>query len=325
MRSAFVAAAAGCVVAAACAGVSTTRMQPGDVASFEIPGRGLTAGSDGLVAINGTRLFVHREGSGEPAIVIHGGPLLDHGYLRPHLAPLGDELELIFYDQRLSGRSAGVLDSASVRLDTFVEDIETLRAAAGAERVHLIAHSWGGLLAMKYAAAYPERLRTMVLISPMAPSSALWQQEQAAQAARLTPADTAGAGALRTSPGFAAREPAAVEAVLRHSFRSEFHDPARAADLRFHIEPDYAQRTRQFGYMLPDLMSYDLVSDLAEVDVPTLIIYGADEVGAPVGGDALAKALPEARLVVLDDVGHFAFIEKPVDVLRAIRAHVRRD
>ena len=106
---------------------------------------------------------MHREGSGEPAIVIHGGPLLDHGYLQPYLAPLGDELELIFYDQRLSGRSDGVVDSASVRLDTFVDDIEALREALGLERVHLIAHSWGGLLAMKYATAHPDRGKVVLL------------------------------------------------------------------------------------------------------------------------------------------------------------------
>jgi len=310
---------------AGCAGASTPRTESGNVAAAGSPGGGLMAGNDGLVAINGTRLFVHREGRGEPAIVVHGGPVLDHGYLRPHLAPLGDQLELIFYDQRLSGRSAGAVDSASVRLHTFVEDIEALRAAAEAERVHLIAHSWGGLLALKYAAAHPERLRSMVLISPMPPSSTQWQEEQAAQAALLTPTDTAGGGALRTTSAFVAREPAAVEAVLRHSFRSQFHDPALAAVLRFHVEPDYDRRSRQFGYMLPDLLTYDVRAALARVAVPTLIIYGADEVGALIGGGALASALPDARLVVLDDAGHFPFIERPDDVLREIRLHVRRD
>jgi proline iminopeptidase len=78
--------------------------------------------TDTLLEVNGTRLFVHLEGAGAPAAVIHGGPLLDHGYIASHLAPLGSELELIFYDQRLSGRSAGGVDSASIRLDTFVAD-----------------------------------------------------------------------------------------------------------------------------------------------------------------------------------------------------------
>ncbi len=115
---------------------------------------------DGLISVNGTKLFVHREGSGEPAIVIHGGPVLDQSYLRPYLTQLGEKLDLVFYDQRLSGRSDGVVDSTSVRLNTFVDDIEALRVTLGLERIHLIAHSWGGLLAMKYAAAHSDRLHS---------------------------------------------------------------------------------------------------------------------------------------------------------------------
>jgi len=211
---------------------------------------------DELLPINGTRLFVHREGSGDPAIVIHGGPVLDHGYLQPYLAPLGDELELVFYDQRLSGCSDGVVDSASVRLDTFVDDIEALRVALGLERVHLIAHSWGALLAMKYAIAHPANLSSVVLLNPMPPTAALWREEQRALAASLSPPDTAGGGALRATKAFAAGEPAAIEAVLRDSFRSQFRDRSLADELTFHIEEDYLARSRQFGLMIGDLTSF---------------------------------------------------------------------
>ena len=151
----------------------------------------------GLTPINGTRLFVHREGVGEPAIVIHGGPVLDHGYLQPYLAPLGDELEIVFYDQRLSGRSDGVVDNASVRLDTFVDDIEALRQALGLERVHLIAHSWGGLLAMKYATAHSSQLRSLVLLNPMPSTAALWREKQRELAASLV---LPGHGGCRSAP-----------------------------------------------------------------------------------------------------------------------------
>ncbi len=281
-------------------------------------GSGLASTSDTLLPIGGTRLFVHRAGHGEPAIVIHGGPVLDHGYLVPWLAPLEDRLELVYYDQRLSGRSEGRVDSASVRLATFVQDIEGLRAALGLERVHLIAHSWGGLLAMEYALAHPDRVRSMVLLDPLPPSSALWRREQAAEAAALTPEDTAGAGALRASPAFAAREPAAVEAVLRHSFRASLHDPALADRLHFRIEPDYAERSRQFGFMLPDLVAFDVVDSLRAVLIPTLVVYGGDEPGAGIGGRALAGALADGRVVVIPGAGHFPFMERPAAFRAAV-------
>ena len=60
----------------------------------------------GLLSLNGTKLYVKTMGSGEPIIVIHGGPVLEHGYLLPHLEPLSRDYRLIFFDQRLSGRSS---------------------------------------------------------------------------------------------------------------------------------------------------------------------------------------------------------------------------
>ncbi len=275
--------------------------------------------ADTLLPVNGTHLWVHREGRGEPALVVHGGPVLDQTYLRDHLTPLDSSLELVYFDQRLSGRSDGVVDSASVRLDTLVADIEALRQALGLERVHVIAHSWGGLLALEYAERYPDRVRSLILVSPMPPTTALWQQEQQALAASLEPADTAGLGALQRDPAYQAQEPAAVEAALKLSFRSQFHDPSQVDALRFHIEPDYAERSRQFGYMLPDLLDYDVTGDLERVRVPVLLLFGADEPGARIGGKVLAEGLPQARLVTIPDAGHFSFVEQRDAFFQAVR------
>ena len=281
------------------------------------------ASVDTLLSVNGTELFVHREGAGEPVMVVHGGPVLDHGYLTGPLRPLTDAFELVWFDQRLSGRSAGTVDSASVRLDTLVADIEAIRAELGLGRVHLMGHSWGGLLAMKYATAYVDHLRSLVLLSPMPPSAALWQEEQQALAAAREPADTAGMGALRSSDAVARGDPAAIQALLRLSFRGQFHDPALADSLAFHIPDDYGARSRQFGYLMGDLAGYDLRGELSTVDVPTLLVYGREEVGARIGRDALVQGIPGAKAVAIADAGHFPFMERPTEFVRVVRAFLR--
>jgi proline iminopeptidase len=277
------------------------------------------APSDTVLAVNGTRLFVHREGSGEAVVVVHGGPVLDHGYLVEPLRPLADDHALVWFDQRLSGRSAGTVDSASVRLESFAEDIEAIRQALGLGRIHLLAHSWGGLLALKYATLHGDRLRSMVLVSPNPPTTALWQAEQRAEAEALEPADTAGMGAIRASEAFRAGDPEAIEALLRLSFRGQLEDPALAERLRFHIEPDYGERSRQFGFLMGDLMAYDLTEPLSRVRVPTLIVYGAGEVGSGIGGPALRDAIPGARLETIPDAVHFSFLERPDAFLALVR------
>lgn len=281
------------------------------------------AASDTLLAINGTELFVHREGQGEPVLVIHGGPLLDHGYMAGPLRPLSDAFELVFHDQRLSGRSAGTVDSASVRLATFVADVEALREMLGPEPVHVLGHSWGGLIAMKYAIAHPDAVRSLVLVSPMPPTAKLWQEAERALSASLQPHDTAGMGELRASPGIAAGEPGAIEELLRLSFRSQMHDPADAESLEFEIANDYGSRSRQFGLVLGDLAGYDLLADLRSLDVPVLLVYGASERGVEPGIRALRDALADATIVRLSAAGHFAFIERPDEFNRIVRSFLR--
>lgn len=289
----------------------------------EAPADTLLPVTDTLLPVNGTRLFVRRVGTGEPLLVVHGGPVLDHGYLVQPLRPLADRFQLVFYDQRLSGRSDGSVDSASVTLASFVRDIEALRETLGLQRIHLLGHSWGGLLAMKYALAHPARVRSLVLVSPMSPSAALWQEEAAALSNAIEPADTAGIGALRAAPGIAAHDPAAVERLLQLSFRSQLHDRRRADELRFHIPDDYSERSRQFGYLMPELSSYDLVDELEDLRVPTLLVYGAAEAGAPIGAAALRGGVPDIAVEVIDDAGHFAFLERPEAFQGALRTFLR--
>ena len=278
---------------------------------------------DTLLPVNGTRLFVHAEGRGEPIVIVHGGPLLDHGYLVEPLRPLADRYRLVFYDQRSSGRSEGGADRVSIRLDTLVADLEAIRRAMELDRVHVLGHSWGGLLALEYALAHPDRLRSLVLVSPMPPSAAQWREEESALRAALTPRDTTGMGVLRASSAFRAGEPAAIERMLQLSFRSQLHDPSLADSLRFHLADDYRERSRRFSHIMVDLASYDLREALTKLPVPTLLIYGAEEVGATSGAAAYARALPEATIERIRRAKHFPFLERPAEFRRIVEGFLR--
>lgn len=279
-----------------------------------------------LVAVNGTELFVLRlnEGGGEPILIVHGGPVLEHGYLEPWLAPLADGHELVFYDQRLSGRSAGEVDPESVRVATFVDDIEALRVTLGLGRIHLLGHSWGGHLAMQYAIRHGESLRSLLLLDSMAASSALWQQEQAVLAERISEQDRAEMERLRGSEAVAAGDPEAIARLLLASFRAQFHDRAKLDSLRLYVPDDYLSRSRQFGTMMVDLTDFDLHERLAEISAPTLVLYGAGEPGLEHGGRAILEHIPGAQLVVIEDAGHFPFLEQPETTLAAIREFLSR-
>src|SRR5207248_7381684 len=112
----------------------------------------------------GVQLFVHEEGAGPPVIVVHGGPGLDSNYLAPDLQPLSQAHRVIYYDQRGSGRSTL---SNRVTADMLVSDLDALRQRLRLSKIALLGHSWGSGLAALYAAAHPESVSRLVLVSSM--------------------------------------------------------------------------------------------------------------------------------------------------------------
>lgn len=264
-----------------------------------------------LIDVNHTRLYVKTAGSGEPVIVIHGGPVLDHSYMLPHLKPLAEEYRLIFYDQRLSGRSSAEVDSSEVQLRTFIEDIESLRQKLNLQKVHLLAHSWGGLLAMNYAILYPSHIEKMILISPMAPSTELWQQEEARLAESQTSEDRLQREEIMKSAIFKTNPSRAIEQLLELSFRKQFYDPKKAPLLDIYVPEDYMKRSRLFGNLMSDLNSYDLSDELKKIKISTLIMYGTEEPASEISGPVLNRLIPNSRYVLVEHSGHFPFIEQP--------------
>lgn len=271
------------------------------------------AQADGrLIPVNGTELFVKAIGNGEPIVVIHGGPVLDHSYLYAHIKSLANNYRLIFYDQRLSGRSSADVDSSDVRLNTFVEDIEALRNILNLGEVHVLGHSWGGLLAMKYAIAYPSHTKSLMLISSMAPTSELWHKEEAVIAKKSTTEDSLARQKIMQSDLFRENPPEAIKRLLQLSFRKQFYHTDNADSLNLYVPDDYMSRSRLFGNLMPDITDYDLTEELGQMNVPTLILYGSSEPAADLSGPVLNKHITDSEYVIIEESGHFPFIEQPV-------------
>src|SRR5919201_4473769 len=99
---------------------------------------------------DGYRMFVEEVGSGFPLIVLHGGPGLDHSTFRPWLDPLGDELRLLYVDERGQGRSERV-DPATLSLEVFARDVDLLAEALELEAFALLGHSFGAIITTYHA------------------------------------------------------------------------------------------------------------------------------------------------------------------------------
>ncbi len=117
-------------------------------------------------------LFVRSVGGydGGPALILlHGGPGVSHEYMLPLEALANDELRVVSYDQRAVGRSTGAVTADPMR--DYIEDLEAVRHAIRAKRVHLLGSSAGGFPAMGYASAYPEHVASVIFVDSVPPTA----------------------------------------------------------------------------------------------------------------------------------------------------------
>lgn len=120
-----------------------------------------------MVPVEGGRVYVRINGDIEaadkaPAIFIHGGPGGTHTAFAAMLG-LASDRPIILYDQLGSGKSERPDNPANWRVERFVEELEAVRKAVGAEKLHLVGQSWGSALALEYSALYPDRVASAVL------------------------------------------------------------------------------------------------------------------------------------------------------------------
>jgi proline iminopeptidase len=274
---------------------------------------GFATGADGV------RLFYRIEGSGpDTVVVLHGGPALGLAYLAPDLEPLGREHTLLFYDQRGVGRSWSERD-VDLSVDRHVEDLEALRSHFGIGRLRLVGHSWGAMLAARYAAAYPDRVERMLFIDPMVPAKTPYEAEAGAGARRLMQERLDSVRlAVLDSLVRAAPETPDPRGHCRTLFELlvplYFTDAAAAQRSRgdFCTGSDEAIRARsRVNAAIMGSVGDDVRPLLSRVRSPVLIVHGGSGAIPTEAMHAWADALPDARLMVIPDAGHYLHVDRP--------------
>jgi len=275
---------------------------------------------EGFVLSGGDSIYYKVEGEGSPLLIIHGGPVLDHQYLEEHLSVLSKDHQLIYYDQSACGKSSIDIAPNQMTFDFMLKDIEAIRLHLGLDKLSVLGHSWGGLVAMKYAIAYEERLDRLILSNSMAPKATWWDQENRMIFKRFKPNDIdkrdrlASSGLMRTT-----QAAPYIEEYMLFSYKPLFYDTTKLERLSLHITDDYPLRSNVFMHLSQEIADYDLLAHLRDVDVPTLIIYGDQEPATSFYLNEFAKTLPNTQRLIVTESGHFPFIEQPDVYFQTIR------
>jgi len=255
-----------------------------------------------------------------PLIIIHGGPGLSSGYLEP-LEELETNRAVIFYDQRGSGRSKGEISENSLSIQAQLTDIESIRKFLSAERISILGHSWGGFLAMHYAISYPDRIEKLILSNSM-PASSDDSLLFFAEYQKKTKPYKDAIDAIVKSKAFEEKEPKAVEAYYKTVFQAYCYRPEMAEKLSLEMSHDaciHGAKTfdiiRQSVLMKP----YNLFPSLEALDCETLIIHGSDDLIPYRTAQKIHQIIKGSSLCLLNECGHFPFIEKKEEYFEVIK------
>ncbi|MEU1476429.1 alpha/beta fold hydrolase [Streptomyces sp. NPDC005760] len=268
---------------------------------------------------DGIRLWASRSGAGEgdPLVLCHGGPGL-WDMFEDMAALLDDRATVIRWDQRGGGRSQRCAGPWTA--DRFVNDLDAVRRHFGLDRMALLGHSWGAQLALGYTLARPERVSALVYVSGTGidPVS-LWHDSYLESLTARLGEDPERLARWRELPR---RDPERAILQWTADFADREHaleHARRLADPWFEINHEgnkalNAETRRTWG-------TPDLRTACASLDVPVLIIDGAEDIRPRWAVDSLEEALPRVRRVVLPRAGHLPWVEDPegfVDALGAV-------
>jgi proline iminopeptidase len=318
----------GVLALVACAGARK------DSSPAPVPGGGLATGEHHVV-VDGVRFWYRVAGTGPagapPVVYLHGGP----GYNSHSFAVLaGPGLErvarMVYFDQRGSGRTERPW-TGEYSIPRLVDDIEGLRQALGAPSIVLMGHSFGGLLALEYAAKHPDRVARLVLVSAASDLPAACGA-RVEYLARHYPAELARKRADTTGRGGRAADPCDLAFnTLSGETHQRVNDAVMFPDLRLDAVNDSVdaagglRNTGELGGTLfgSGLTSYRFTGH-SRVRAPALVIAGGQDFAIGLEPQrALARALSKARIVEYPAAGHFLYLDAPERFVRDVDAFLR--
>jgi proline-specific peptidase len=280
-----------------------------------------------LVDIGDTRLFVVEVGpaGGDPVVILHGGPGIDHHEFGHYLDPLADRgHRLVFVDQRANGRSDRP-DPATWTLPQMAADVVALARALGLERYAVLGHSYGAFVTLQNAVDYPGAAARSIVSGGLPSTRYMAAVEH--NLATFEPVE------LREQVAASWAKEADVDS--QEAFAELMHDqwPFHFADP---LDPriDEAERAMAGTVYSPECLrvfaangygAIEVEDRLGTITQPVLLLAGRhDRTCSLEAHQAMAAAIPDAELVVFEESGHMTFIEENAKYLAAVDAFLRR-
>lgn len=269
------------------------------------------AAREWTATVNGTGLRVEEVGAGAETVVFSPSLFTNRELFDAPVAALRGDHRCIRYDHRGQGDSgfgAPQPDPHLLGVEGLYEDAVALLDQLHVESCHWVGVSIGAMVGMRVAARHPDRVRSLTLVGvsvrPLTRAEMLPFDVSVALIRATCPLGPVGTAVRRQLAGLS----------MRMMFGSTFmSDPTRAADREYWQSRWAAQLVPEGVPAFREVFSFpgNPVEMLAQIQAPTLVIYGAEDRGADVEAQKAQQAIPGARLLAIPGAGHMVFVEQP--------------
>ncbi|WP_328473098.1 alpha/beta hydrolase [Actinoplanes sp. NBC_00393] len=256
------------------------------------------------------RLWTRSAGSGPPLVLCHGGPGLWDYF--GDVASMLQDVRTIRWDQRGCGRSER---RGPYSIGGSIADLDAVRAQLAGPRTALLGHSWGAHLALRYALEHPGHVSALIYVSGTGidPNRAWHPYYERNLRQRL-------GGHLQRWETLNGRDRTPAEerewAVLQWS--ADYADMDAAQALAARMATPWLGINYEVNRILNAEAEADLTARCRTLDLPVLIIDGAEDIRPRWAVDSLHEALPDATRISLPGAGHLPWVERPDEFRQAV-------
>ncbi len=269
-------------------------------------------------------------------LLLHGGPGASHEYLEAFDSYFpGAGIEYYYYDQ-LGSAYTDQPDAPELwDVPRFVDEVEQVRVALGldASNFYLYGQSWGGILAIEYALAHQENLKGLIISNMMASIPAYNEYAEDVLMASMDPAVLSEIKALEAAEDYG--NPRYMELLIEHHYvhhilrmpPDEWPDPVNRAFANINNDIYIPMQGPSELGASGKLVDWDRTAELAQIEVPTLVIGAQYDTMDPDHMEWMANALPNGRYLYCPNGSHFAmyddqetYFEGLIQFLREVNA-----
>jgi len=272
--------------------------------------------AEGFVDTGSAIIYFKTIGRGRPLMLLHGGPGSTHDYFLPYVLPLARDRQLVFIDERGSGRSQRLEDHGQYNLQAMAADVEAVRVALGLGQIDLLGHSFGGVLAQEVAVRYPASIRRLVLSSTGSTAARINEDFRLIKEA-LDPKLRARIEALEAQ-GIIGPDGAQLP---------EYRQLADQAELPYNYfvrPPAWSESGESLGWDVlnqmwgaksdfhidGNLKGFDFTPQLRTLKVPALVIYGDHDLVSDATARESHEALADSKLVEMSNAAHMTMVDQ---------------